>query len=105
MCLIVLFVLILLPTGCDQSCEAIRTPISQEANVLSDERAILIAKSAIAGKVQLQGMIPPIVSDQGDRIVVTFPYRNPPGIRGPDYDARVTINARTGEVMSILGSP
>jgi hypothetical protein len=33
---------------------------------------------------------------------VTFPHQNAPGVRGPDFDAQVTIDARTGKVLQIL---
>jgi hypothetical protein len=30
-------------------------------------------------------------------------HYNPPGVRGADYDAEVTIDEQTGEVLKILG--
>lgn len=44
----------------------------------------------------------PDVVEQG-QYVVTFPRSDPPGTRGPDYHARVTIDAVTGAVIELLG--
>jgi hypothetical protein len=38
------------------------------------------------------------------RYIVTFVHLNAPGVRGPDYDARVTLDATTGEVLEILAA-
>ncbi len=42
--------------------------------------------------------------EEGDaHLVVEFVRPRTPGERGPDYEARVTVDARTGEVLDILG--
>jgi uncharacterized membrane protein YkoI len=70
---------------------------------ISESEATAIARNAIAGKVDLQDGAPVRVDHRQDRYIVTFVHRLPPGIRGPDYDAEVTIDDQTGEVLKLLG--
>ncbi len=70
---------------------------------LTAEEAIRIATLAIEGKITRQGSDPPEVIREGRRLVVTFPRNDPPGTLAPDYDARVTLDAVSGQVLSILG--
>jgi hypothetical protein len=76
-----------------------------ESAMLTASDAIEIANKAIEGKVELQEGSPITTTHQRGRYIVTFVHINPPGVRGADYDARVTINAQTGEVLEILGGP
>jgi uncharacterized membrane protein YkoI len=71
--------------------------------VITPASAIKIAKKAIAGKVERQEGSQIEVILHTDRYTIIFEYLNPPGVRGPDYDAKVMINAKTGEVLEILG--
>ena len=73
--------------------------------MISEAEAIEIARRAIVGKVSLQEDAPIRVQRRRSRYTITFIHINAPGVRGPDYDARVTIDARTGEVYEILGAP
>jgi len=44
----------------------------------------------------------PVTVDLVDGIyIVTFKRVNPPGVRGPDFDARISIRADTGKVTKI----
>jgi hypothetical protein len=44
----------------------------------------------------------PIVLLRGDHYAVTFPTVLPPGVRGADYVAKVTLHGRTGEILDVL---
>jgi uncharacterized membrane protein YkoI len=70
---------------------------------ISEARAIEIARQAIQGKVDLQSPGAVTVKRERGRYVVIFEHYNPPGVRGPDYDAKVTIDAMTGDVIELLG--
>ena len=70
---------------------------------ISESEALAVARNAIAGKVNLQEGSPVRIDHRKDRYVVTFVHHLPPGIRGPDYDAEVTIDDQTGEVLKLLG--
>jgi hypothetical protein len=70
---------------------------------ISHAAAVDAARKAIQGKVTLTQPGEVRVSDDGDRIVVEFTRRNAPGERGPDYEARVTLDARSGQVIEVLG--
>jgi hypothetical protein len=72
---------------------------------IPESAALAIARNAIAGKVELQAGSPVTVVRRKNCYVVTFVHRLPPGVRGPDYDAEVTIDGRTGEVLEVLGAP
>src|SRR4051794_9963929 len=72
-------------------------------NGLTKDQAVATARRAIAGKVTLLDNNDPATgAEDGGRYVVPFVRRNPPGTRGPEYDARVTIDANTGEVLQFL---
>ena len=71
---------------------------------ISRERAVDIARDAIRGHAELTSPDTVEVKRKGETLVVTFPRSNPPGVVAPDYDARVTINVRTGEVVEMLGA-
>jgi hypothetical protein len=77
---------------------------TQESSMISKEQAIEAARAAIEGKVELSPGGGVEVVLQGNVYVVTFTRNDPPGTRGPDYDARVKIDARTGNVTELLGS-
>jgi hypothetical protein len=69
---------------------------------LSDDDAIAAARQAIEGHITLTGG-PVHVERTGKEVIVEFRRDDPPGTRGPDYDARVVLDAATGEVRSLLG--
>jgi hypothetical protein len=75
------------------------------AETLTAERSIEIARRAIAGKVELSPDSSVEVASRKGLHIVTFVHHTPPHMLGPDYDARVTIDASTGEVLEILGAP
>lgn len=75
-----------------------------EAMITEDE-AIKIAKREIRGRVQTQKGAPITVKLSDDRFEVTFVHVTPPDSLGPGYDARVTIDAKTGEVLQAIQGP
>lgn len=79
------------------------TPEADPGETISDEQAVAAARAAVAGAVELSGG-PVSVNRQGDTVVVEFGCDLPPGTRGPDYDARVTLDAKSGAVREILGA-
>ena len=71
--------------------------------MISESRAIEIARAACAGKMEIPADVQPRVSVAGRRCVVVFPTKLPPGTRGADYHAKVTLDAKTGAVIEVLG--
>lgn len=70
---------------------------------ITEAQAIEIARRAIQGKVDLQSPDAVKVRRERGRYVVIFEHYNPPGVRGPDYDAQVTIDRASGDVIELLG--
>jgi len=71
--------------------------------LISKEQAIAIARQKIVGEVTLLDEDEPVtVTKEDGHYVVTFVRRNPPGTRAADYDARLTIDANSGEVLKFL---
>ena len=72
---------------------------------ISEAEAIRIAEAAIKGHVKRQADDPIEVARDGDVYTVTFVHQTPPNMLGADYDAQVTLNAITGDVIEVkLGS-
>jgi hypothetical protein len=103
LCIIVLLV------GCSQP-PAVRDslspkqPESATGQPISREQAISIASGAHNMNYYRAGQIE--VELKGDQYIVTFPAdkRTPPGTRyrGPDYAARVWVDAKTGKVQKVM---
>lgn len=72
-----------------------------DAAAIDEAEAVEIARRAVAGTINLRGG-PVTVEAVGDTYVVTFVYESPPNVRGPDYDAQVTLDRGTGKVLKIL---
>jgi hypothetical protein len=72
--------------------------------VITEEEAVELARHAVVGKSTLEPGGPVETRREGDSFVVTFVHVNAPGVRGPDFDAQVTIDASSGEVTRILGA-
>lgn len=70
---------------------------------MSDDEAIAAARTALAGRVNPQAGGPIRVTREGQRISVEFGRHDPPGTRGPDFDARVVVDAGSGRILSVLG--
>jgi hypothetical protein len=70
--------------------------------MLTREEAVDRAVAAARELLEVPDDSTPEVVEQG-HYVVTFPRSDPPGTRGPDYHAQVTIDAVTGEVVELLG--
>ncbi len=67
-------------------------------------QALDIAHAAALQHMQIDLANPIEVRLLDGRYIVTFVHSNPPGVRGPDYDARVTLDVATGNVLEILGA-
>jgi hypothetical protein len=76
---------------------------SEMPQPLTDEQAINAALAAIEGKVSMPPGVVPRVERQAGHIVVTFPTSHPPGFRGADFHAQVTLHPDTGEIIQLLG--
>jgi hypothetical protein len=74
-----------------------------ESALISDEQAVAAARAACADRVAIPATSRPRVEFAGGRCVVTFPTDLPKGTRGADWHARVTLDARTGAVLEVLG--
>ena len=70
--------------------------------MISKEEALDIAKKRIHRHADYVKSLAIRVELQGAVYIVTFPFYLPPGTRGPDYAARVWIDAKTGAVLKIL---
>ena len=73
------------------------------ARPMTQQEAVEIARRAVVGKADVPASAPTEVEFENDRVIVIFRTQLPPGTRGADYHAKVTLNARTREVMQILG--
>jgi hypothetical protein len=71
--------------------------------MIDEAEALRRAEEAVRGLADITEGNPQRVEFEGDRCIVTFERNDPPGTRGPDYDAQVTLDAETGEVLGILG--
>lgn len=74
----------------------------RKGDLISDSRAIEIAKLEIAKYVETQPGAPIEVAREAGRCFVTFVHISPPGVRGSDYDARVEIDPVSGEVLEVM---
>ena len=72
---------------------------------ISEEEAVVLARNAVEGLAEIHEGEPVRVEFTDDRCVVTFEHVVPPTELGADFDAQVTLDATTGEVMGILGGP
>jgi hypothetical protein len=72
---------------------------------ISDTRAIELATQAIEGKAVRQAGSRIEVTRAEGRVTVVFVHITPPDELGADYDAKVTLDATTGDVVQILGAP
>lgn len=79
-------------------------PARKPRGPITRQKAIEIAKKAVAKDVSYPPDTPIEAETKGSRIIVTFKTRLTPNTRGPDYYARVTIDAATGRVLQVLGS-
>jgi hypothetical protein len=71
---------------------------------IGSQRAVEIANEAIAGKAEVNATSTVTVEKRSQNYVVTYLRHNPPDVLAADYDARVIIDARTGEVLELLGA-
>jgi hypothetical protein len=71
---------------------------------ISRKKAIALAKKAIKGKVSYPPGTPILVEERGVLTLVTFKTVLKPNTLGADYHAEVTLDAKTGEVLKVLGS-
>lgn len=69
--------------------------------IASAAQALAAARSAIAGRIEPRAGAEVSVRREGDRWTVEWAFAPAPR-RGPDFEARVEIDAGSGEVISIL---
>lgn len=93
--LIVLAIVFIAAFGCT---------MAGDGNMISEEQAVSIAKEAVEGKIVVGPENQAEVSLVANEYVVIFKNSPGPLVPGPDYVARVTIDAKTGKVKQILGS-
>jgi hypothetical protein len=72
--------------------------------VITPEEAVEVARRATVGKAILHAQGPVRVDHKRGTYVVTFVHEQPSGVRGPDYDAQVTVDAERGDVIQVLGA-
>ncbi len=72
------------------------------SHVLDTSEVVKISRRYLVGKLELQDERPPVVELSGNKYIVTFPHVNPPRVRGPSYDARLTVDAVSGDVLQCL---
>ena len=71
--------------------------------MISQDRAIEIARKEIKGKLEPQPNTPIKTELKNNQYIVTFINIWPPGTRGPSFAARVTIDAQSGKVLNAIG--
>jgi uncharacterized membrane protein YkoI len=76
-----------------------------EDGLLTEESALRIAHEKIKDDLVIPPECKAEISLRDDKYVITYPFRLAPGWRGPDYHAKVTLDARTGEVLEVLAAP
>lgn len=71
--------------------------------VSTAEEAVALAEEAIAGRLRpREGSVPTAVR-AGDRWIVEWAVPHAGGaVRGPDFEARVTLDAWTGRALEVL---
>jgi hypothetical protein len=79
------------------------TPGEASDKTLSDDQAIEIARQATKGLVDVPDDAEAVVDKSAPHYVVTFPIHHPPGMRGADFYAQVSIDPQSGKVERILG--
>ncbi len=72
--------------------------------MISEEEAVKIATDAITPGIRPADDAVLATESDGDNWIVTWERILPPGTRGPDFDAKVTIDAQSGKVLTILSS-
>lgn len=69
---------------------------------LTNSQALAIARQAIVGKASPDPGAPVEIDRVQGTITVTFVHETPQNMLGADYDARVVIDAVSGEVLQLL---
>lgn len=70
---------------------------------IDEKHAITLARQAVEGKISIPADAAVTAIEQEGRWTVTFKMELEPGVRGPDYHARVVLDAHSGEILEILG--
>ena len=71
--------------------------------MITQDEAIKVAKKAIKGIIKPQKNAPIEVKLKNGQYIVVFVSVWPPGTLGPDFAAKVTLDASSGQVLEILG--
>lgn len=69
---------------------------------ITREEAVEAARAALTGKVNLPADASAEVELKNGVYTVVFPWRVAQNVLGPDYHAKVTVDAERGEVLEIL---
>lgn len=80
-------------------------PQRVQAVGLDHEAAVAVARTALAaleGKLKVPSNASIEVRRANAKNVTTFKITLPPGVRGGDYAAKVTTDAKTGQILEIL---
>ena len=83
--------------------EAPPPPKQGVLEVMSEAKAIELAREACAGKAEIPEGVQARATFAAGKYIVIFPTNHPAGKRGADYHAKVTLNARTGAIIELLG--
>src|SRR4051812_14209394 len=86
-------------------CRSHPNKLEGRSGMISYAEALIIATTTVEEKCEISKTAAVRIVLADGRYVVTFEHFNPPHVRGADFDAQVTINAETGEVLQILGGP
>ena len=76
--------------------------VEHEPSPISRDEALRIAREAVEGTYEYDHDGEIVVALDGGQYIITFPVDLPEGSLGPDYAARVTIDARSGEIIQLL---
>ncbi|OGN87557.1 MAG: hypothetical protein A2158_07355 [Chloroflexi bacterium RBG_13_46_14] len=70
--------------------------------MITQDEAIGIARKEIEGKIEIEENAPITAELENNQYIVTFGCILPPDTLGPDYAARVTIDAISGKIVNVL---
>jgi hypothetical protein len=66
------------------------------------KKAVKVAEEASRKVMNIPRDVEPVIEQTKDNIIVTYPLVLPKGVRGADYYTKVTIDKKTGKLISLL---
>lgn len=69
---------------------------------MAHEDLIRLAIERIGSDIAIPPEVKPIIEENEDTYIVIFPTNLEPGVRGPDYHAKVVINKNTKKIIKVL---